>query len=108
MSSEMTVKIVNTADMSRVVHLRDLPAAVKHLSFDPDGATLSITLQNGDIRIHEFDPFASTVSDAIKVLSGIGRALNGDEQSSAKAAWHPDGRAFGVATATRGQYTLKS
>lgn len=101
----MTVKIVNTADMSRVVHLRDLPAAVKHLSFDPDGTTLSVTLQNGDIRLHVFDPFASTVSDAIKVLIGIGRALDGEEQGSARAVWHPDGRAFGVATATRGWYT---
>lgn len=82
--------------------MRDLPAAVKHLSFDPSGTILAIALQNGDIRIHTFDSATSTISDAEKVLSGLGRKLDGEDQASARIIWHPDGRAFGVPTATRG------
>ena len=44
---------------------------------------------------------ASSEPELIKILDGCIRNLEAESEATSKAVWHPDGRAFAAATATR-------
>ncbi|KAF2229900.1 WD40 repeat-like protein [Viridothelium virens] len=97
-SEELVVKVVNTNDMSRVLYLRDQAKPVKHVSFDPSGTLLSVTSHDGQIYVYSL---SSEQPELIKKLVGFTSSFEPDAEASSKAVWHPDGRAFAVATPTR-------
>lgn len=98
--SELTVKVVNTRDMTKIVYLRDQPRAVKHVSWDPSGKILSASCSDGAIYVYSFE---SDGVSLLKKISNVVKSAETDEEASIKAYWHPDGRAFGAASLTRGK-----
>jgi chromosome transmission fidelity protein 4 len=96
LGSELVVKVVNTHDMSRVQYLRDQTKPVKHVSFDPSGSCLAVTSHDGSIYLYSL---SSEQPQLLRKLDGIARNLELDAEASSRALWHPDGRAFAIATA---------
>ncbi|KAI9658072.1 MAG: hypothetical protein M1821_002732 [Bathelium mastoideum] len=97
-SEELVVKVVNTSDMTRVLYLRDQTKPVKHVSFDPSGTLLSVTSHDGQIYVYSL---SSEQPELTKKLDGLTNSLEPDAESSSRAIWHPDGRAFAIPTPTR-------
>jgi len=100
-SSELVVKVVNTTDMTRVLYLRDQPKPVKHVSFDCSGTHLAVSCTDGILYMYSL---SSEEPQLVKKVDGLIRTLEAEDQGSSKIAWHPDGRAFAAATATRGLF----
>lgn len=97
--SELEVKVVNLDDMTRVQYLREQQKPVKHLSYDPSGRMLTVSCTDGVVYVYSMD---SSEPELLKKVDGITRRLESEDQASAAAVWHPDGRAFASATATKG------
>ncbi|KAK0934035.1 DNA polymerase alpha accessory factor Mcl1 [Friedmanniomyces endolithicus] len=97
-SDELEVKVVNTGDMTRIMHLRDQSRPVKHVSFDVSGSTLAVSCTDGIVYMYSLN---SEQPQLIKRVDGLIKTLETDAEASAKVAWHPDGRAFAAPTATR-------
>lgn len=97
-SDELTVKVVRTNDPSSVLQLRQLDRPVKHLTFDPSSNILALSSTDGQLYIYSL---AEEEPELVKKLDGLIRRLEAEDESSSKAVWHPDGRAFAVPTATR-------
>ncbi|EME47413.1 hypothetical protein DOTSEDRAFT_77728 [Dothistroma septosporum NZE10] len=97
-SDELEVKIVDTSDMERVMYLRDQMRPIKQLSFDRSGATLTASSTDGIIYVYSL---SSEQPVLIKTIQGLIGILESDAENSARATWHPDGRAFVVATDTK-------
>ncbi|KJR85438.1 chromatin-binding protein CTF4 [Sporothrix schenckii 1099-18] len=126
-SDELTVRIVRVDDNTVVRHLRAHNRPAKHVSFDPKGRTVSVSCTDGIIYVYSLietddenetgaaGPDAaetnnnnnnnnnSTKGDPalIRKVDGIIGSLDSEADTSAKVAWHPDGRAFAVPTPTR-------
>lgn len=100
LQSELVVKVVNTKDMTRVIHLREQPRPVKHVSFDVSGSLLAASCSDGQIYIYSL---SSEEPSLVKKVDGLIRSLETDAEASSKVLWHPDGRAFAAATPTRGK-----
>ena len=90
--------MVNTTDTSQVLYLREQPKSPKHVTFHPDGTWITVSCTNGKIYIYNI---ASSEPELVKTVDGIIRGLEADSETSSRAIWHPDGRAFAAATATR-------
>lgn len=97
-SSELTVKIIDTGDMTRVLYIRDLPKPTKHLTFHPSGSYLAISCTDGIVYIYSI---TTEEPELVRKVDGLIRSLEGDAEASSRAIWHPDGRAFAAPTATR-------
>lgn len=97
-SDELVVKIIKTSETSSIMSLREQPKPVKHLSFDPSGKHIALSCTDGIVYIY------SLVEDApelVRKIDGLIRIAETDDEVSTKVVWHPDGRAFAAATATR-------
>ncbi|RLL96233.1 hypothetical protein CFD26_101219 [Aspergillus turcosus] len=97
-SDELTVKIVNIEEMTKVKYLREQAKGTKHVSFDPNGRYIAVSCTDGLLYIY------STFSDEpelVRKLDGVIRRLEPEDEATAKIAWHPDGTAFAAAEATR-------
>jgi chromosome transmission fidelity protein 4 len=103
--SELSVKVVNTKDMTNVLYLRDQPRAVKHVSFDQSGSSLSVSCADGIVYVYSM---STEPPELIKKVDGLIKSLETDSESSSKVVWHPDGRAFVAPTATRGMALFAS
>lgn len=97
-SDEMSVKIVNTQDISQVKHLREHNGAARHVSFDPPGRLAVVSGTDGILYVYSL---TADKPELIRKIDGIIEAIDGDSILSTKAAWHPDGRAFAVPTPTK-------
>ncbi|KOS22314.1 Minichromosome loss protein 1 [Escovopsis weberi] len=97
-SDELTVKIVNTKDITQVRHLREHGRASRHASFDPNGRLAVVSGADGILYVYSL---TSDDPELIHKLDGIIGAIDGDSDVLTKAVWHPDGRAFAVPTPTR-------
>ena len=96
--SELTVKIVDLEDTNNVLYLRDCPRPTKHLTFSPSGSQIAVSCTDGIVYIYSL----STQEPALlRKIDGVIRRLETDAEATSRAVWHPDGRAFAAATATR-------
>lgn len=98
------MKIVNTSDMSRVMYLREQSRPVKHVSFDVSGSIIAVSCTDGMVYMYSL---SSEQSQLIKRIEGLIKTLEGDSESSARVAWHPDGRAFAASTTVKGMSLLQ-
>lgn len=92
------MKVVNVADTFKVLYLRELPKPAKHLSFDPSGSYLAVSCTDGVVYIYSL---STEEPELVRKVDGIIRNLEIESESSSRAIWHPDGRAFAAPMATR-------
>ena len=97
-NSELTVKVVDTRDMLKVLYLREQQKPVKHLSFHSSGSYLTISCTDGIVYIYSL---TKEEPELLRKVDGLIRSLEADAEISSRAIWHPDGRAFAAPTATR-------
>lgn len=97
-SDEIEIKIVNRHDMEQITILKDHPKPVKHLTYHPSGAFLAASCTNGIIYIYSLSSEEPTI---FRTIDGIIQRLETNEDATSRCVWHPDGRAFACATATR-------
>ena len=97
------MKVVNTSDMDRVHYLREQDKPVKHVSYDYSGSYLMASCTDGVIYVYSMSEEEPRV---IKKIDGLIRRIETDDDSSSKAVWHPDGRSFAAAMATRGMINM--
>ncbi|KAL8396920.1 hypothetical protein RB594_003856 [Gaeumannomyces avenae] len=97
-SDELVVKIVSVADTSVVRQAREHNRQTKHLAFDPRGALLALACTDGVVYVYSL---TSDQPELIRKVDGVIGSLDLESEASALPAWHPDGRAFAVATPTR-------
>jgi chromosome transmission fidelity protein 4 len=97
-SDELVVKIVKTSDISSLLYLREQLKPVKHLSFDPSGKHIALSCTDGKVYFYSL---VNDEPDLIRTVDGLIRTADTDSEVSTKIVWHPDGRAFAAATATR-------
>ncbi|TVY29800.1 Minichromosome loss protein [Lachnellula hyalina] len=97
-SDDLIVKIVQTADTSSVMYLRDQIKPVKHIAFDPSSKYIALSCTDGLVYVYSL---ANDEPELVKKIDGLIRTVETDSEISAKVAWHPDGRAFAAPTATR-------
>ncbi|PNP81386.1 hypothetical protein FNYG_05418 [Fusarium nygamai] len=94
-SDELSVKIVNTKDITQVKHLREHARAVRNVSFDPHGRLVALSGTDGIVYVYSL---TAEEPELIRKVDGIIGAIDGDSETSTRVAWHPDGRAFAVPT----------
>ena len=92
------MKIVNIQDPTKFIYIRDCPKPAKHLSYDPSGSHLAVSCTDGIVYIYRL---STEQPDLVRKVDGLVRQLETTAETSSKAIWHPDGRAFAVPTATR-------
>ncbi|BCR83878.1 uncharacterized protein ACHE_11280S [Aspergillus chevalieri] len=97
-SDELTVKIVNIEDMTKVKYLREQGKGVKHVTFDPSGRYIAVSCTDGILYIYST---ASEEPELLRKLDGVIRRLEPEDEATSRAVWHPDGTAFASAEATR-------
>ena len=92
------MKVVNTQDMTQVLYLRDQPKPIKHVTFDRSGSYIAASCTDGIIYVYSF---STEEPEIFRKIDGVIRPLETDNEGTSRAVWHPDGRAFAAATATR-------
>ncbi|KFA67118.1 hypothetical protein S40285_02997 [Stachybotrys chlorohalonatus IBT 40285] len=97
-SDELSVKIVNTRDTALVKHLREHNRAARNVSFDPNGRIVTVSCVDGIIYVYSL---TADKPELIQKIDGIIAAADSEAEVSTSVAWHPDGRAFAVPTATK-------
>lgn len=102
-SDELEVRVVNTRDMTQIMHLREQSRPVKHVSFDISGTLLAVSCTDGMVYIYSL---SSEQPQLVKRIDGLVKMVETDAEASTAVAWHPDGRALAAPTATRGEREL--
>ncbi|OJJ44164.1 hypothetical protein ASPZODRAFT_72494 [Penicilliopsis zonata CBS 506.65] len=97
-SDELTIKVVNVEDMTKVKYLRDQAKGAKHVTFDPTGRYVLVSCTDGFLYIYSM---LEDEPQLLKKLDGVIRKLEADKEATSRAVWHPDGTAFATAEATR-------
>ncbi|GAO17702.1 uncharacterized protein UV8b_01349 [Ustilaginoidea virens] len=97
-SDELTVKIVNTGDMTQVRHLREHSKPARHVTFDPHGRLASLSCTDGIIYVYSL---TSEEPELIRKVDGVIGSFDSEAEVSTRVVWHPDGRAFAVPTPTK-------
>ena len=97
-SDEIEIKIVNRNDIEQIRMLKEHPKPVKHLSYDPSGNFLAASCTDG--KIYDYS-LSTTQPSLYRTIDGIIQRLETDNDATSQCFWHPDGRAFACATATR-------
>lgn len=99
-NSEHVVKVVKIND-GKVIHLRDQPKSAKNVSWA--GSTeelLTVSSTDGNIYVYQINNWEE--ASLVTTIQALLKPVESDADTSVKAVWHPDGRAFAVATPTRG------
>ena len=97
-SDELSVKIVNTNDITQLKHLRDHSKPARQVSFDPHGRLAALSCTDGIIYVYSL---TADEPELIRKVDGVIGSLDSDIDISTGVAWHPDGRAFAVPTPTK-------
>jgi chromosome transmission fidelity protein 4 len=98
--SEVEIKLINRRNTEEIVTLNEHPKPIKHLSRSPDGKYLAASCTNGQIYLYDVSSLPEQPT-LFRAVDGVARQLETADIASSKAVWHPDGRAFACATATR-------
>ena len=96
--SELTIKIVNIEDNHKVLYIRDLKKPTKHLTYDPSGTYLIASCTDGVLYTYSL---SSEEPQLVRAVDEVIKRVETDSEKSAKAVWHPDGRAFAAPTGLR-------
>lgn len=94
----MTIKVVNIADVYRILYLRDLPKPAKHVTFDPSGTFIAASSTDGTVYIYSL---STEEPQLTRKIDGVIKALEIEAEASSRAIWHPSGLALAAPTATR-------
>ncbi|OAQ73316.1 chromosome segregation protein (SepB) [Pochonia chlamydosporia 170] len=97
-SDELSVKLVNTKDITQVKHMREHSKPARHVTLDPQGRLAALSCTDGIIYIYSL---TSEEPELIRKVDGIIGAVDSEAEVSTRVAWHPDGRAFAVPTPTK-------
>ncbi|KAK4504754.1 hypothetical protein PRZ48_002716 [Zasmidium cellare] len=97
-SEELEVKIINLDDMTNIMSLREHTGAIKQLSFDMSGTTLTASCVDGMIYAYSL---SSEQPQLIRRVDGLINVLSTESDAATRATWHPDGRAFVVPTESK-------
>jgi chromosome transmission fidelity protein 4 len=97
-SDELSVKLVNTKKNTEIRHLREHNRPCKHLAFDPKGSSIALSCTDGVIYVYSL---TAEQPELIRKIDGVIDRLENEAETSAKVAWHPDGRAFAAPTPIR-------
>lgn len=89
--------------MEQILYLREQPKPIKHVTFDPSGSYVAASCTDGNIYLYEMSADGPTL---YRKIDGVIRRLETDAEATSRAVWHPDGRLFAVATATRDIVTI--
>lgn len=99
-NSEVEVKLVNRLNTEQTITLNEHPKPIKHLSVSPDGTYLAASCTNGVIYVYDVSALPEQPT-LFRSVDGVARQLETSDIASSECVWHPDGRAFACATATR-------
>ncbi|KAG6027999.1 hypothetical protein E4U40_001249 [Claviceps sp. LM458 group G5] len=102
-SDELSVKIVNTQDITRVKHLREHSKPARHVTFDPQGRLAALSCADGIIYIYSL---TAKEPELIRKVDGVIAYSDGETEASTRVVWHPDGRAFAVPTPIKDIQTI--
>ncbi|KAA8647496.1 hypothetical protein EYZ11_004398 [Aspergillus tanneri] len=97
-SDELTVKIVNIEDMTKVKYLREQAKGTKHVTFDPSGRYITVSCTDGLVYVYSL---LSDEPELVRKLDGVIQRLEAEDEATSRVVWHPDGTAFASAEATR-------
>lgn len=97
-SDELTVKLVGVEDNGQLLTLKEHGKPTKHLSFDPKGSLLTLSCTDGIIYVYSM---TAEHPELIRKVDGVIGRMETESDASCHVAWHPDGRAFAVATPMR-------
>ena len=97
-SDEVEVKIVNRHDIEQIHILRSHPKPIKHLSYDPTGTWLAASCTDGKIYMYNVEEEEPRF---VKAIDGIVQRLETTDDATSGCFWHPAGKAFACATASR-------
>ncbi|GAB0135496.1 hypothetical protein EsDP_00003832 [Epichloe bromicola] len=97
-SDELSVKLVNTNDITQVKHLREHSKPARHVTFDPPGRLVALSCADGIVYVYSL---TAEQPELIRKVDGIIGANDGEREASTRVVWHPDGRAFAVPTPTK-------
>ncbi|KAJ4306961.1 DNA polymerase alpha accessory factor Mcl1 [Collariella sp. IMI 366227] len=97
-SDELTVKLVGIADNTKLLTLKEHGKPTKHLSFNPKGSMLALSCTDGVVYVYSL---TAEHPELIRKIDGVIGRMETESEASCRVAWHPDGRAFAVATPTR-------
>lgn len=98
-SDEVEVKLVNRLDIEKIHTLRDHTKPVKHVSYDPTGSYLAASCTDGKIYI--YDVQNTSQPRLHNTVDGLIQRLDGADEATSKAVWHPLGGVFACASASR-------
>ena len=87
--------------MTKVLYLREQSRPAKHVTFDPAGDIITVSCSDGQILVYSVH---NDAPELISKIDGIIRTLETDAETSSRAIWHPDGRAFAAPTAVNGAF----
>ena len=79
-------------------YIQDLYKPAKHVTYDPTGSYLTISCSDGVVYVYRL---STEEPQIVRKIEGIAKALEPDAEATSRAVWHPDGRAFAVATLLR-------
>ncbi|KAG6016686.1 hypothetical protein E4U43_003284 [Claviceps pusilla] len=97
-SDELSVKIVNTNDITQVKHLREHSKPARHVTFDPQGRVAALSCTDGIVYLYSL---TAEEPELIRQVDGVIGLNDGETEASTRVVWHPDGRAFAVPTPTK-------
>ncbi|KAG5983593.1 hypothetical protein E4U55_007763 [Claviceps digitariae] len=97
-SDELSVKIVNTNDITQVKHLREHSKPATHVTFDPHSRLASLSCADGIVYVYSL---TAQEPELIRKIDGVIGLHDGEAEASTRVVWHPDGRAFAVPTPTK-------
>ncbi|KAI1266341.1 minichromosome loss protein [Xylariaceae sp. FL1019] len=100
-SDELTVKIVNTSDNSKLRHLKAHNKPTKHLTFSPKGDLVALSCTDGIVYVYDLGIEEDEEPELIRRVDSIIGSVDTESEICTKAVWHPDGRAFALPTPTR-------
>ena len=92
---ELSAKVVNTGDITKVKYLREHNKAVKHVSLDPAGRLATLSGTDGVVYVYSL---TAEEPELIRKIDGVIGAVDGESEVLTRAVWHPDGRAFALCT----------
>ncbi|KAK0389863.1 hypothetical protein NLU13_3436 [Sarocladium strictum] len=103
-SDELSVKVVNTQDISQIRHLREHNRAARNVSFDPNGRLAAVSCTDGIVYVYSM---TAEEPELIRKVDGIIGTVDSDaDMKSTEIRWHPDGRMFAAVTPIHNLQTI--